>query len=194
MEARSRFGTLVLAVSSLVWTAAASAEQHAIDTQKSVMTVRVYKAGAFSAFAHDHEIAAPIAGGSADTAARHVELRTNAGALRVSDKKGSEKDHDEIQQTMLGPEVLDAKRYPEIVFRSTSVEPAGQGSWSVHGTLALHGQTRPVTVTVSEKAGHYVGSSLLKQTDFGIKPVKIAGGAVRVKDEIRIEFDVQLAR
>jgi polyisoprenoid-binding protein YceI len=194
MKARSRFGTVVLAAGSLVWTLTASAEQHAIDTQKSVMTVRVYKAGAFSAFAHDHEIAAPIAGGTADTATRLVELRSNASALRVSDKKGSEKDHDEIQQTMLGPEVLDAKRYPEIVFRSTSVEPAGQGSWSVHGNLALHGQTRPVTVTVSEKAGHYAGSSLLKQTDFGIKPVKIAGGAVRVKDEVRIEFDVQLAR
>ena len=193
MSARSWFGTAVLAAGSLALIPRVSAEQNAIDTRKSVMTVRVYKAGVFSAFAHDHEIAAPIASGSADTAAPHVELRTDASALRVRDTKGSEKDHDEIQQTMLGPEVLDAKRYPEIVFRSTSVEPSGLGAWSVHGALALHGQTHPVTVAVSEKAGHYVGSALLKQTDFGIKPVRIAGGTVRVKDEVRIEFDVQLA-
>jgi polyisoprenoid-binding protein YceI len=193
MKIETRFATVTLAA-GFVWIAAASAEEQAIDTQKSVMTVRVYKAGVFSAFAHDHAIAAPIADGTADTAARHVELRANASALRVSDKKGSEKEHDEIQQTMLGPEILDAKRYPEIVFRSTSIEPAGQGSWNVHGNLALRGQTRPITVRVSEKAGHYIGSSLFKQTDFGIKPVKIAGGAVSVKDEIRIEFDIQLAR
>jgi hypothetical protein len=34
----------------------------------------------------------------------------------------------------------------------------------------------------------------LKQTEFGIKPVKVAGGAVRVKDEIQIDLDIQLAR
>ena len=73
-------------------------------------------------------------------------------------------------------------------------EPAGAGSWSVHGELTLHGQTRPVAVEVREKSGHYVGTARLKQTDFGIKPIKIAGGTVRVKDEVRIDFDIQLAR
>src|SRR5712691_3188894 len=76
---------LFLVTSSLAWTVAASAQQQAIDIRKSVMTVRVYKAGVFSAFGHDHEIAAPIAGGSADTAAHRVELRAVASALRVRD-------------------------------------------------------------------------------------------------------------
>ena len=171
----------------------ASAEQQAIDIRKSVVTVRVYKAGVFSAFGYDHEIAAPVADGSADTTTHHVELRMNSGALRVRDSKASEKDRNQIQTTMLGPEVLDSERHPEIVFRSTEAEPMGQGSWSLHGDLTLHGQTRPVTVQVSDRDGHYIGSSLLKLTDFGIKPVRIAGGTVKVKDEIRIEFDIQLA-
>jgi hypothetical protein len=47
---------------------------------------------------------------------------------------------------------------------------------------------------VAEKAGHYVGSALIKLTEFGIKPVKVAGGTVKVKDEVRIEFDIQLAQ
>ena len=157
------------------------------------MTVRVYKAGVFSAFGHDHQIAAPIARGSTDTAAHRVELHIDAGALRVRDAKGSEKDHNEIQKTMLGPDVLDVERYPKITFRSTAVEPIGEGSWKIRGDLTLHGQTRSVTVEVSQKDGHYIGSSLLKQTDFGIKPVRIAGGTVRVKNEVRIEFDIQLA-
>jgi len=62
----------------------------------------------------------------------------------------------------------------------------------VQGTLSLHGQTRPVTIDVRETGGHYEGSVRLKQTDFGIKPVKAGGGTVKVKDEIQIDFKIQL--
>jgi polyisoprenoid-binding protein YceI len=179
---------------SLGRTVAASAQQHAIDTGKSVMTVRVYKAGLLSALGHDHEIAALIAGGTVDTAARHVELHVHAASLRVHDPNVSEKDRNDIQKTMLGREVLDVEHYAEIIFRSTSVEPAGASTWSVRGDLKLHEQTKPVTVEVKEWGGHYMGTSRFKQTDFGIKPVKVAGGTIQVKDEVRIEFDIQLAR
>src|SRR5438445_438499 len=89
-------------VALLALAAAASAEQHAIDTAKSSITVHVYKAGVLGSLGHDHEISAPIAAGSVDTAGRHVELRVNAKALRVRDEKASEKDRAEIQSTMLG--------------------------------------------------------------------------------------------
>lgn len=192
MNTKSRFGTYVVLLT--ICAAFAHAEQHAIDTAKSTMTVRVSKAGVLSAFGHDHEISAPIAGGSADTSAHKVELRVNASALRVQDPGISAKDRDEIQKTMLGPEVLDAERHSEIVFRSTGVETAFEGGWTVRGTLTLHGESKPVAIEVREKGGHYVGASRFKQSDFGIKPVKVAGGTVKVKDEIRIEFDIQLAR
>jgi polyisoprenoid-binding protein YceI len=78
----------------------------------------------------------------------------------------------------------------EIVFKSTSAEPAGQGQWTLHGNLTLRGQTRPVTVHVTLKDGRYTGAATVKQTDFGIKPPGKAG--VRAKDEVRIEFDVRL--
>ena len=92
---------------------------------------------------------------------------------------------------MLGPEVLDSERHQEIVFKSVAAEPSGQGTWTLRGNLTLHGQTRPVTVHVTLKDGRYTGEALVKQTDFGIKPPGKAG--VRAKDEVRIEFDVQLA-
>ena len=47
--------------------------------------------------------------------------------MRVRDAKVSDKDRAEIQKTMLGPEVLDVERYPEIVFRSTAAEKAASG-------------------------------------------------------------------
>jgi len=184
---------LALWCANLALTAAAGAQQRAIDTEKSVMTVRVYKAGVFSALGHDHEIAAPITNGAVDAAAHMVEIHVKAGALKVRDPNVSEKDRAEIQSTMLGAEVLDAAGHPEIVFRSTTVAPGGAGSWTVNGNLTLHGQTRPVTVDVKETGGHYVGTSRFKQTEYGMTPVKVAGGTIRVKDEIRIEFDIQLA-
>jgi len=146
-----------------------------------------------SAFGHDHLIDAPIASGMVDTTAKRVELRVNSAALRVRDPKASESDHAAIQKTMAGPEVLDVARYPEIVFQSISAESAGPAAWRLRGNLSLHGQTHAVTVDVSEKDGHYAGSAVFKQTDFGMKPVRAAGGTVRVKDEMRIEFEIRLA-
>jgi polyisoprenoid-binding protein YceI len=187
---------------AVIWTAvvllacegATSAQPGAIDTHNSVLTVRVYRGGAFSAFGHDHEIAAPIARGSVDVKEHRVEVRVDAKALRVRDADVSEKDRAEIQKTMLGPQVLDAEQFPEIVFRSTSAEAAGPGAWKIHGNLTLHGASQPVDVDVLEKAGRYTGRAVLRQTGFGIKPVKVGGGAVRVKDEVRIEFDISMER
>lgn len=199
MNVREWFVTGVNSVWLACWAAslacaAASPHPRAIDTQKSVLTVRVHKAGVLSPFGHDHTITAPIARGEVDTSAHQVELYVNARALRVSDPEVSDKDRAEIEKNMLGREVLDAERHPEIVFRSTSAEPMGPESWKVHGKLTLHGQTNAVVAEVRERGGHYVGTARFRQTDFVIKPIKVAGGAIRVKNEIQIEFDIQLAR
>ena len=161
-----------------------------IDLQKSVLTVRVYKSGLFSAFAHDHEIRAPIQSGSFDEEKRSVEFTIDSRALRVLDPGASEGERSQIQHTMLGPKVLDPEQFPEIKFHSTSVETAGPNKWTVQGDLALHGQTHPVTVEVGGGNGQYRGSTKLRQTEFSITPVSIAGGSVKVKDEIRIEFEI----
>ncbi len=183
------FAALILACSGPV-----SGQSHSIDTAKSSMTVHVYKTGVLSAFGHDHEISAPLASGSVDIQGRKVELHVDAGALRVQDPKVSDKDRAEIQTTMLGPEVLDAQNQKEIRFQSTSAEPAGAGAWKLAGQLTLHGMTQPVSMTVQEKDGHYSGTCRFDITRFGIKPVKAAGGAVRVKDEVQVNFDIQLTR
>jgi polyisoprenoid-binding protein YceI len=191
----SKFRMWALAGLGLVCAALGNGQPLAIDTAKSAMTVHVYKAGVLSAFGHDHEISAPIANGNVDVKERKVELHVEAGALRVRDPKVSDKDRDEIQTTMLGVDVLDAGSHKEITFRSTSAEAAGgEGAWKVSGNLTLHGQTRPVFMEVRLRDGHYAGTCRFKISDFGIKPVKAAGGTVRVKDEVQIEFDVQLTR
>src|SRR5262249_37688293 len=149
--------TTLFALAAALTLAADTKDQHNIDTQKSVLTVHVSKTGALSAFGHDHQIGAPIAQGNVDTATHRVELRVNAKSMRVQDPHASDRDRAEIEKNMLGPEVLDADRYPEIVFKSESAEQAGAGAWTLRGNLTLHGETRPVTVNVVEKDGHYTG-------------------------------------
>jgi polyisoprenoid-binding protein YceI len=181
---------LVLVAILLGYAQSSSSSARSIDTARSVLTVRVYKTGLFSAFAHDHEIRAPIQKGAADEEKNTVEFTVDARALRVLDPGVSEKDRAEIQGTMLGPKVLDSEKFPEIRFRSTSLGEAGEDKWIVRGDLTLHGQTHPVKVEVKGHDGHYTGSARLSQKDFGITPVSIAGGSVKVKDEILVEFEI----
>jgi polyisoprenoid-binding protein YceI len=180
-----------LAAMSLMCVLSMSAQQHKIDTQQSTLTIHVGKTGVFSGLGHEHEVRAPIRSGTVDTGSHAaVEIHVDARALRVIDKDQSEKDRTEVQKTMLGPEVLDSEHYQEIVFKSTGAEAAGQGRWTLRGTLTLRGQTRPITVHVTLKNGQYTGDTTVKQTDFGITPPGKAG--VRAKDEVRIELDVRL--
>jgi polyisoprenoid-binding protein YceI len=156
------------------------------------LTIHVGKTGVLSGLGHEHEVRAPIHGGTAVTDSHPaVEIHVNARALHVIDNGESEKDRAEVQKTMLGPEVVDSEHHPDIVFKSTGAESTGNGKWTLRGNLTLRGQTRPVTVQVTLKDGRYNGETSVKQTDFGIKPLGIAG--VRAKDEVRIEFDVRLA-
>lgn len=179
---------LLLAVAS----PAAAPTTRQMDVTRSTLTVHVFKAGLFSAFGHNHEIRAPIARGSFDESADlpSVELQVDARQLQAMDPDLSAKDRAEVQQTMLGPTVLDSAKFPEIRFRSLTVEKAGEGKWRVHGDLTLHGETRPVLVEVDGGSGHYRGSATVRQTDFGIKPVSAGGGAIKVKDEVRVEFEI----
>jgi len=85
-------------------------------------------------------------------------------------------------------------QFPEIHFQSTRVEAGGTGHWVVHGNLDLHGQTHPISFEVALKDGLYQGTAVLKQSGFGITPVKIAGGTVKVKDEIKAMFSIALQR
>ena len=186
----TRLATTLLISVFLLPVLSATAGRPEIDTQRSLMTIRVFKAGFLSAFGHEHEISAPIQQGSFSEDKPAVELLVDARKLRVMDQSISEKDRAEIQSTMLGPKVLDSEKFPEIRFHSTEIDRLGEGKWIVHGELTLHGQTRPVKVTVEGQNGRYRGSAELRQKEFGITPVTVAGGTVKVKNEVRVEFDI----
>jgi hypothetical protein len=170
-----------------------SAEDGVIDTQRSTVTVRVFKAGLFRAFADDHIIQAPLAEGSInDSATPHVQIVIDARRMRVLDPGLSARDRQEVQTRMLGPEVLDVNRFQWISFHSEAIQRLDGGGWLVRGELELHGRIHPVLVNVVPEKTHYKGSVTLRQSDFGIVPISIAGGTVKVKDEVKVDFDIVL--
>jgi polyisoprenoid-binding protein YceI len=114
-----------------------------------------------------------------------VELRVDARKLRVLDPEVSEGTRTQIQDTMNSIQVLDVGHFPEIRFQSTSVESKGPDHWIVHGNLALHGKDRTIAVEVNLKDERYRGSASLKQTDFGITPVTVAGDSLAFSQKAR---------
>jgi hypothetical protein len=175
----------------MVGAAAPAAQSRPVDVERSTLTVYVYKSGLFSAFADDHVINAPIVGGTlSEVTPLSVVIEVRAADLRVQDPSLSASKRTEVQARMVGPEVLDAPQFPAIAFESTAIQPKGDDSWTVAGRLTIHGQMRTVTFAATRANGRYRGTVTLKQRDFGIMPISIAGGTVKVKDEIKIEFDV----
>ncbi|HTD23928.1 MAG TPA: YceI family protein [Terriglobales bacterium] len=178
------------------------AKSSEIDVEHSTITVHVLRAGVFGFTGDNHEVQAPIARGKLDEAAKTIEFEIETAKMQVLDPKMEPAKRAQVQEKMLGPEVLNTAQYPLIQFTSTSVASGRIGQWSVTGNLKLHGQTHPVVVQVSQpadeaalansrtKGHHYRGTATLKQTDFGIKPVSVAGGTVKVKDELKLDFEI----
>jgi polyisoprenoid-binding protein YceI len=120
-----------------------------------------------------------------------VKFLIDARRMRVLDSQLPPDKREQVQERMLGPDVLDVAHFPEIRFESTTVEQAGPDRLLVRGQLALHGLRRSVIVNVHTERGRYVGTSTFKQREFGITPISIGGGTVKVKDELKIEFDIR---
>lgn len=167
------------------------AQEKAIDTQRSTITIHVGKSGLLSAAAHNHTINAPISSGTiVESDTRHVEFRVETAKMTVKpDPRIDAKDQSTIQ-THMEEMTLETKKFPEITFRSSRVQKLPDGQWKVDGDLSLHGATQPVSLTVKQTGDSYTTHTVLKQTDFGITPISIGGGMIKVKNEVEIDFQI----
>jgi polyisoprenoid-binding protein YceI len=187
-----RFVIAVIFAATICWGAAG--EKRQIDFAHSQLIVRVDKSGFFSGFGHAHEISAPIVRGEVESAKPlSVWFDVNAAGMTVVGKGESDDTKAQVQQNMLGADVLDVAHFPQIHFASESVEAIGDNRWRVHGQLTLRGQTHPIVLETRLENGHYRGTATIQQTTFGITPIRVAGGTIKVKDEVQIEFDIVLA-
>ena len=121
--------------------------------------------------------------------------------VRVTSTEGPAEEIPKVQEKMVGPAVLDTARFPEARFRSLQVKGKSLGAarfeLEVSGELSLHGVTRPVASRlVVDLQGERLtarGQAVLKQTDFGMTPVSVAG-VVKVKNELSLEIEIVAVR
>ena len=180
--------------------ALAQQEACVVDGESS-FRIFVGKSGLFRVFGHDHVIEARQIDACAriDPSGRggSVTLRIPTEGLEVVDPGASDQDRADVRKTMQ-EEVLEIGQYPEVLFRSAGVEQGEDGgSLRVTGDLSLHGVTRTVTIPVTlarldDGSYRVTGDYEFRQSAFGIKTVRLFGGTISVRDEVRVEFDLSL--
>src|SRR3954447_8118112 len=97
---------------------------------------------------------------------------------------------------------FDVEKFPEITFKSESVQPAGKDKYNVTGTLTMHGVSKKVTLPVSflgqakdpwggTRAG-FETATTLNRKDYGIVWNKaIDNGGVLLGDDVKVEINLE---
>jgi polyisoprenoid-binding protein YceI len=175
--------------------------QYLLDKSVSRFTVRVFAGGMLSALGHSPTLAIRDFAGEASfdsmtPSQASLRLKIRADSIEVTDDV-STKDRLEIESTMQ-QKVLETSKFQEIVYEGAgiSAEPVSDGRYKVamKGGLSLHGVTRgfPVTmqVTLNGDMMRAYGEFSLRQSEYSIKPITVARGALKVKDELKFAFDI----
>ncbi|RKS72243.1 polyisoprenoid-binding protein YceI [Actinomadura pelletieri DSM 43383] len=110
-----------------------------------------------------------------------LEVRAGTGGV----KPLTDQDRAEIEKTL--GKVLDTRRHPEITFTSTNV-----GTDAIEGDLKIMGRVKPVRVTAALEGDVVRGSATVTQSRWGIKPYSAFFGALRLADDVEVEFEVTL--
>lgn len=177
-------------------------ETYKLDADESTFTVQAFAAGILKGFGHDPTIGIKKFTGQAkfdpdsfDNA--ELRLEVNAKSLQVVDDV-KEKDINEVERTM-HKEVLETESFPDIVFQSTSITTTriipGRYKAKIIGDLTLHGETQKgiwilAQLFLEDGKIRAKGDFSIKQTNYGIKIVKVAAGGLKLKDELKFKFDL----
>ena len=135
------------------------------------------------------------AGEDGGQAAATVSAELDLGSLEVREGTGgamplTDRDRGQIKKQMGG--ILGGGTAS---FASSKIIPAGSGGGAIEGTVTLNGKSQPARLQVTDSgSGRYRGSATLAQTGFGIKPYTGFFGALKLKDEVVVEVEVDLSK
>lgn len=130
----------------------------------------------------------------ADLAKSSVEVAIDAASIDT----GTAQRDTHLRST----DFFDVEHFPELRFRSTRIEDAGDGRLRVTGELTIRGTTREVVLD-AESAGRgkdpwgnqrigFVGKTSIDRKEFGLGWNQLLeAGGVLVGDRVDIELDVQ---
>jgi polyisoprenoid-binding protein YceI len=180
---------------------AANSVHYSVDKRASQFTVQAFASGLISAIAHSPKIAirdwtcdAVFEPGSFKSA--FLKARVKADSLEVLDEL-RDSDRRELHRVM-NREVLETARFPEVTFESTRIIAdklkEDQYRVNISGELTLHGVTNQLEFAADVAFGHDTvrahGGFTLLQSDYEIRIASIAGGSLKLQDELKFTFFV----
>ncbi len=175
-----------------------------VDPSRSRVVIVARRGGTLTRLGHDHVVASHDVGGYVAPDAGRADLYVPLGALVVDeaalrseiglDTQPSEADIAATRRNLLD-KVLEAGRFP---FATVAVSRPGDTAQPLQVSLSLHGETRvveaPLQVRRADDEVMATGSFALDQSQFGIVPFSILGGAIAVKDRVEITFQIVATR
>jgi hypothetical protein len=174
-----------------------------IDPSASLMVIEVHRAGRLAQLGHDHVVASHDVHGLIAANAMRADLYVPLQQLTVDEASlRREAGFDTVvsdeaiagtRRNMLGPVLhADSNPYARIAVRGVDENHVLHVAVTVNGVT----RTQDVRVEIAQTADGITirGGTTLLQSDFGITPLSILGGAVQVQDEVSIRFVLQAGR
>jgi len=172
-----------------------------IDRTASRFTVQAFATGLLSSFGHNPTIGIGDFVGEVQFVPQsyekaHLRLTLQTANLEILDEMKND-DRKKIEQTMY-QDVLEVQRFPEAVFESKEITVQKLSkdllTARIAGDLTFHGvtQSQSVDARVADMGLmlRVSGEFSLLQSDYDIKPFSFAGGALRLKDELKFKFEL----
>jgi polyisoprenoid-binding protein YceI len=179
----------------------AAIDRYVIDGRSSRFTVQATATGLLAKMGHNPTVGIRDFSGEMKFDPEKLEassfrLVIKTSSLGVQDDI-SDKDRREIERLM-NQEVLETAKFPEILYDAPSISVTKMTdmlfSASINGDLTMHGVTRkqPIAARVAMFGSmlRASGDFTLDQTDYNIKLVSVAGGALKLKDELKFSFEI----
>ncbi len=170
-----------------------------IDPQRSLIAVTVRRGGAFARFGHDHVVASHTLSGQVDLTRFRTDFQFRLDQMTVDEAElrriaglDTQPAADAIEGTRhnMLVKVLDAEHYPLAQIHAERPAP-GQ---PLQAALTLHGVTRTLALPVVLRANGgeltVEGTLTLRQSDFGLVPYSLMGGALAVQDQMELRFSI----
>ncbi len=184
-----------------------------IDPVRSEVLIYAWRGGPLARLGHDHVIAArdvqgyalvnpppaPLAA-RADLSVRLDRLRVDEPEARARAGLATQPTEDDIAGTRRNmlEKVLETHRHPFARLHIEASAARGGTEVVLAVELTLHGVTRRLSVPAAVEphgTGFVVrGEFALRQTDFGITPYSVLGGALKVEDRLDVHFRIHAVR
>jgi polyisoprenoid-binding protein YceI len=178
---------------------AIQAGRHQFGTDSGRIVLRTFRDGLAAQAGHDLTIEVAVWSGELEIAddlkPASLQVRIDLSSLVVREGTGGLKplsDRDKREIAATARKVLSAGGGLEATFTAADFEPSGGGG-VIAGTLTIGGNSGPLRLQVSQTGpGAYKATGTVVQTSFGIKPYTGFLGALRVRDAVDFEAQVQL--